>query len=57
MEEYIFDITLKIRSQKKLTMTTQVNDSVLTFVVKLHGLKTKNKILNKLPPLNKNEKN
>ena len=57
MEECIFDITLKIRSQKKLTMTTQVNDSVLTFVVKLHGLKTKNKILNKLPPLNKNEKN
>ena len=32
MEESIFDITLKIQSQKKVTTTTQVNDSFEHFL-------------------------
>ena len=34
---------------------TEVNDFVVTFVVKLRGMKTKNRLKNKQLPLNKNE--
>ena len=45
MEEYIFDLTLKIRSQKKGMTTTQVNYFVITFVIKLCGVNTENHFL------------
>ena len=45
MEESIFDITLKIRAQKKIMTKNQVKDFVRIFVVKLFGLKTGNHFL------------
>ena len=42
MEESVFYITLNIRIQKKGMTTTQVNNFVGSFVVKLRGLKTEN---------------
>ena len=42
MDLSVSDITLKIISHKKLITTAQVNDFVVTFVVKLCGVNTKN---------------
>ena len=42
MDEYVFDITLKIQIQKKGMTTTHVDGFVGTFVVKLRGVKTNN---------------
>ena len=38
MDEFVFGITLKIRSQKKGMTKTQANDFVGILVVKLHDL-------------------
>ena len=42
MEESVFDLTLKIQIYKKGMTTTQVNNFVVTFVVKLRGVESKN---------------
>ena len=42
MDLSVSDITLKIMSHKKLITTAQVNNFVVTFVVKLCGVNTKN---------------
>ena len=47
MEESVFDITLKIQSQKEWIKTTQFNDFAGTFFVKLRGVKTEKIFLNK----------
>ena len=45
IKEYVFDITLNIQSQTKVTKTTQFNDYVGNFVVKLRGMNTDNHFL------------
>ena len=55
MEESVFDITLKTRSHKQAVKTTQVNNFVGTFVVKLCGVKNEKLFLNKQLPLNDND--
>ena len=47
MEESIFDITLKIQIQKKVMTKPLFNNFVGTSVVKIRGLKTENRFLNK----------
>ena len=46
MEEYVYYLTSKIRSQKNGMKTTQVNDFVRTFVVRLRGMNNYNNFLN-----------
>ena len=41
MEKYVFDITIKIINHKKGMTTTEVNDVVGTFLIKLLGQNTK----------------
>ena len=40
MEKYVLDPTIKTRNKKKGTTTTEVQDAVETFVVKLRGMNT-----------------
>ena len=42
MEESVFDISLKMQSQRTIMTKTQVNDFVLTFVLKLRGVEAEN---------------
>ena len=53
MEKFVFDLTVNIIGQKKVTTKTEVCDVVGTFAVYLCGLKTKNHL--KKLPLNENE--
>ena len=45
MEKYVLDITIKIRTWKKGMTTTEVQDAMGSFVVKLRGLNIPNKCL------------
>ena len=40
MGEYVFDITLKIRSQRKVMTKTQINTFAGGYVVKVRNLKS-----------------
>ena len=40
MEKYVFDITLKIRSQRKVMTKTQINTFAGGYVVKVRNLKS-----------------
>ena len=42
MEKYVLDITIKIRTWKKGMTTTEVQDAMGSFVVKLRGLNIPN---------------
>ena len=42
MEEYLFGFTLKIRIQKKVMTTNQVDNFVVTVFINLRGLNTDN---------------
>ena len=46
MEKYVLNIILKIRNKKKIMTATEINDVLGDFVVKLCGLKMKDKFNN-----------